>query len=120
MPATSSAARQVPGAPPPLLVEPTAPLARVFDPGALDPSALLEAIEQWIKGIDVKRQLAAVPYVDQLAQLVAMTRVRVLIPAINRYYVDRHHRVNRYDVSTFVAVRFWRESAFYKERSAYG
>ena len=39
------------------LVEPAAPLAGLLDPGALDPSALLEAIEQRIERIDVERQL---------------------------------------------------------------
>ena len=35
------------------------PLALLFDPRALDPPALLEAIEQRIQGIDVKGQLSA-------------------------------------------------------------
>jgi hypothetical protein len=43
------------------LVEPPAPLARLFDPSALDPSTLLEAIDQGVEGIDVEGQLAARP-----------------------------------------------------------
>src|ERR1700730_15710263 len=54
------------------LVEPAAPLVGLLDPGAPDPSPLLEAIEQRIEGIDVERQVAARPCVDQLAQLVAV------------------------------------------------
>src|SRR5687767_10967297 len=59
------------------LVEPAAPLAGLFDPGALEPSALLEAIEQRIERIDVERQLAVGPCVDQLTQLVAVPGPRV-------------------------------------------
>jgi hypothetical protein len=42
-------------------VEASAPLAWLFDPGALDPSTLFEAIEQGIEGIDVERKLATGP-----------------------------------------------------------
>src|SRR3989442_3261440 len=62
------------------LVEPATPLGGLFDPGAPDPSTLLEAIEQRIERIDVERQLAAGPRVDQLTQFVAMAGPRVEHP----------------------------------------
>src|SRR5262249_38037903 len=58
-------------------VEAAAPRAGLLDPGALDPAALLEAIEQRVEGIDVERQLAEGPRVNQLAQLVAVPGSRV-------------------------------------------
>ena len=72
----------------PLLGQDTAPLRRHFvqpatafvgllDPGALDPAALLEAIEQGVEGIDVKLQLAARPCLDQFAQVVPVPGSRV-------------------------------------------
>src|SRR5262249_59265392 len=54
------------------LVEPAASLVGLFDPRPLDPPTLLEAVEQWIQRIDVKRQLPTGPRVDHLAQLVAV------------------------------------------------
>src|SRR5687768_14786130 len=59
------------------LVEAAAPLVGLFDPRALYPSTLLEAIEQGIERIDMERELAAGPRVDQLTQLVAMPRPRI-------------------------------------------
>jgi hypothetical protein len=59
------------------LVEPAAPLAGLFDPDPLDPSTLLEAIEQRIQGIDVERELTAGSGMDQLAQFVAVPGSRV-------------------------------------------
>ena len=41
------------------LVEPAAPLVRLLHPGSLDPSALLEAVEQRIERIDMERELPA-------------------------------------------------------------
>src|SRR5215471_2327001 len=58
-------------------VEAAASLMGLFDPGPLDPSTLLEAIQQWIKGIDVKRYLAAGARVDQVIQLIAVAWSRV-------------------------------------------
>jgi len=55
------------------LVEPAAPLVRLLDPRAPDPSALLEAIEQRIQGIDMERELTGGPRVDQLAQFVSVS-----------------------------------------------
>jgi hypothetical protein len=59
------------------LVETATPLGGLFDPGALDPFTFLEAIQQGIERIDVKRKLAAGPRVDQLAQFVPVSRPRV-------------------------------------------
>src|SRR3989442_14096004 len=59
------------------LVEPATPLGGLFDPGALDPSTLLEAIEQGIERIDVERQLASGSRLDQPAQVVTMPGPRV-------------------------------------------
>src|SRR4030095_6406606 len=56
------------------LVEPAAPFIRLLDPRPLDPSPLLETVQQWIERIDVERQLASRTRVDQLAQLVAVPR----------------------------------------------
>jgi hypothetical protein len=53
-------------------VEASAPFAWLFDPGALNPSTLFEAVEQGIEGIDVERELATGPCVDQLAQLITV------------------------------------------------
>src|SRR5262245_5510808 len=58
-------------------VEAAASLVGFFDPGALDPSTLLEAIEQGIEGINVKRDLAAGARVDQFTQLIAVAGSRV-------------------------------------------
>src|SRR5262245_59301857 len=54
------------------LVEPVPPHLRLLDPDSLDPSSLLEAIEQGIEGIDVKRQPPARTRVDQFTQLIAV------------------------------------------------
>src|SRR5688572_10939266 len=59
------------------VVEAAAPLVGLFDPGALDPSTLLEAIEQGIEGINVECQLATRPRVNQPAQVVAVPGARV-------------------------------------------
>src|SRR2546422_64782 len=56
------------------LVEAAAPLVWLFDPGTLDPSALLEAVEQGIEGIDVECELTAGPRVDQLPEIIAVAR----------------------------------------------
>src|SRR5262245_51994178 len=48
-----------------------------LDLGALDPTPLLEMVEQGIKRIDVKRQLLAGVCVDQFAQLIAMAGMRI-------------------------------------------
>ena len=87
------------------VVEAAAPFVWFFDPGTLDPSALFEPIEQGIEGIDVERELATGPCVEQLAELVTVppprveqgedeqlrgppfssrSRARVLIPVMNR------------------------------------
>jgi len=58
-------------------VEAAASLMGLFDPGPLDPSTLLEAIQQWIEGIDVKRNLAAAARVYQFTQLIAVARSRI-------------------------------------------
>src|SRR5687768_1997127 len=51
----------------------TAPaLAGLLDPCALNPPALLEAVEQWIERIEVEHQPAAGLHLDQLAEFVAM------------------------------------------------
>src|SRR5262245_26918853 len=57
-------------------VETSAPLSRLFHPLALQPPALLEAIEQGIQGRDVELQLAARLRLNQLADLVAVARAR--------------------------------------------
>jgi hypothetical protein len=89
-------------------VEAAAPLAGLLDPAALDPSTLLEAVEQRVKRIDVERQLAAGSRVDQLAQFVAVTGPRVeqrenqqlrrsfLQLAVERAGVDICHRQTVY------------------------
>src|SRR5687768_12529525 len=59
------------------LVEASAPFVGLFDPGAPDPATLLQAIEQWIQGIDVERQLSVGSRVDQLAELVAVPGARL-------------------------------------------
>src|SRR5262249_15707367 len=59
------------------LLETAAPFPGVFDPRILGPAGLLKAIEQRIEGIDVERQLAAGPRVNELAQLVAVAGPRV-------------------------------------------
>src|SRR5688572_20593880 len=59
------------------LVEPAAAFVGLLDPGALDPAALFEAIEQGVEGVDVELQLTARPGLDQLAQVVAVPRARV-------------------------------------------
>jgi hypothetical protein len=58
-------------------VEAAASLVGLFDPGTLDPTTLLEAIEQGVEGIDVKRDLAAGARVDQFTQLIAVAGSRV-------------------------------------------
>src|SRR5262245_45041885 len=59
------------------LVEAAAPLVGLLHPGALDPSALLQAIQQGVEGIDVELQLAAGTRVDQLAQVITVPGPRV-------------------------------------------
>src|SRR5688572_26626173 len=59
------------------LVEPAAAFVGLLDPGALDPFALFEAVEQGVEGVDVELQLAARPALDQFAQVVAVPRARV-------------------------------------------
>jgi hypothetical protein len=58
-------------------VEAAASLVGLFDPGPLDPSTLLEAIQQGVEGINVKRDLAAGARVDQFTQLIAVAGSRV-------------------------------------------
>jgi hypothetical protein len=58
-------------------VEAAASLVGLLDPIALDPSTLLEAIQQRIERINVKRYLAAGSRVDQLVQFIAVARSRV-------------------------------------------
>src|ERR1051325_5507585 len=53
-------------------IEPASPLLGFLDPRALNPSTLLEAVEQGIEGINVKCQMAAGTSVDQFAKLVAV------------------------------------------------
>src|SRR5262245_10563001 len=53
------------------------PLARLFHPRALDPRALFESVEQRVQRVDVEGELAARARLDQLAQLVAMSRAGV-------------------------------------------
>src|SRR6185503_13432904 len=50
-------------------------LAGLLDPAALDPAALLEAVEQRIEGGDAELQHAARSRFDQLAQVVAVSRL---------------------------------------------
>src|SRR3954470_5166655 len=57
-------------------VETALPLARPLDPAALDPAAILETQEGWVESRERERQLTARPRLDQLADLVAMTRTR--------------------------------------------
>jgi hypothetical protein len=52
------------------LIEAAPPLAGLFDPGAFNPTALFEPIQQGIQGVDVKRELAFGAAVDQLAELI--------------------------------------------------
>src|SRR5262245_40985471 len=59
------------------LVEPAAPLAGLFDPGSLDPPSFLEPIQQRVQRIDVERQQPAGADVDQLAEVVAVARLRL-------------------------------------------
>jgi hypothetical protein len=61
------------------LVEPPAAFGGLLDPDALDPAALLEAVEQGVDGIEVKLQPPVRPCLDQLAQLVAMPEPRVAV-----------------------------------------
>src|SRR5688500_7481464 len=55
-------------------VEPSAALASLFYPAALDETAVLETVEQGIQRRDVKFQYTPRPLVDQLGDLVAMPR----------------------------------------------
>src|SRR4051812_27695803 len=58
-------------------VETAAPFARLLDPLAGDPAALLEAVEQRIERGDLELQPPAGSLFDQLADLVAMPRPRL-------------------------------------------
>src|SRR5687768_9604224 len=55
-------------------VEPAPALVRLLDPLAGDPAALLEAVEQRIERRHLELQPAARALLDQLADLVAVTR----------------------------------------------
>src|ERR671921_804842 len=55
-------------------VEAAPALTRLLDPCALDPAALLEAIEQRIERVEMEHQPPARPCLDQLAKLVAVPR----------------------------------------------
>src|SRR5262245_49783341 len=54
------------------LIEAAPALAGLLDPLALEPSALLEAVEEWIQGREVEFQLSGRACLDQLAELVAV------------------------------------------------
>src|SRR5262245_40511966 len=56
------------------LVEPPPAFAGLLDPGAFDPAALLEPVEQRIERVDVKHETAGRTGVDERCQLVAMAR----------------------------------------------
>src|SRR5882762_626207 len=58
-------------------VEAAPALARLLDPLARDPPALLEAIEEGIEGGDLELEAAAGACLDQLADLVAVARARL-------------------------------------------
>src|SRR5437870_13552234 len=58
------------------LVVAAAALARLLDPAPLNPAALLEAVEQRIQRRDAEAEHAARARLDQLAQLVAVARLR--------------------------------------------
>src|SRR5207247_9776045 len=58
------------------VVTPSA-LARLFDPSALNPPAFLEAIQERVERRDAEGEDAAGPRFDQLAELVAMARLRL-------------------------------------------
>src|SRR5262245_9134129 len=55
----------------------SAPLPRAFDPSTGDPAALFHAIEQGIERGDVKGEDAARPRLDELRDLVSMSRLGV-------------------------------------------
>jgi hypothetical protein len=55
----------------PIEAEPA--LARLLDPCPFDPRALLEAIEQWIEGVEVEHQPPAGFHLGQFAELIAVT-----------------------------------------------
>src|SRR5262245_18858495 len=56
-------------------VVPAPALARLLDPAALDPAALLEAIQQRIERRDAELQHTARARFDQLAEVVAVARL---------------------------------------------
>src|SRR5689334_8981328 len=56
-------------------VEALAPLARFFHPAADDPAALFHAIEQGIERRDIEREHAVGARLDELLQLVAVSRL---------------------------------------------
>src|SRR5687768_6030952 len=58
-------------------VEAAPALARFLDPGAANPAALLEPVEERVEGGDVELQRAARARLDQLADLVAVPRASV-------------------------------------------
>src|SRR5262249_49945406 len=51
------------------------PLARLLDPAALDPAALLQPVEQRVERCDAEAEQATRARFDQLAQVVAMPRL---------------------------------------------
>jgi hypothetical protein len=53
-------------------VEAASALARLLNPGPLDPTSLFEAIEEWIEGVEVEHQPPAGLRLDQLAELIAV------------------------------------------------
>src|SRR4029077_12440318 len=59
------------------LVVPPAPLSRLLDPAALDPSAFFELVEGCVERREVEGERAAGALLDQLRQLVAVPRLVV-------------------------------------------
>src|SRR4051812_47477792 len=57
-------------------VETALPLARLLDPAALDPAAVLETQQCRVERRERECQLAGGPSLDQFADLVAVTRTR--------------------------------------------
>src|SRR5688572_5533175 len=55
-------------------VEAAPPLPRLLDPAPLQPATLLEAVEQWVQRGDVELEQPLRPRLDELADLVTVTR----------------------------------------------